>query len=110
MKFRAFDKTTNKMYYPPNSHIYLNINGTCVNFQNGEELEPMFLAKQNGVDVYVGDIVSVGDEALIGEVVFNGDGFQVHLGDVGTYPLEDPDLLPIGVLGNIKQHKIEDFQ
>jgi len=116
MKFRAYDPTTNKMYYPPNEHIYLNIDGACVNFQNGEVLEGMFetgfIAKDKFL-IYCCDILRVdflGNYTKIAEIIWCieegaflakfDDETAEHLANIGQSE----------IVGNTKQHKIEDFQ
>ena len=119
MKFRAYDPTTGKMYYPPNEHIYLNIDGTCHNFQNGEILEPMFglgVMDLGGKDVYDGDIWK--DEKGVVWMVFMCEEFQNWALNRGERTLEgdnivryDTSRLSWGeVVGNIKLHKLEDFK
>lgn len=113
-KFRAYDKQTNKMYYSPNEHIYLNIDGTCVNFQNGEILEVMFAigrTDKNDKNIYGGDICRNGDYELdahchnyrIDEVFWDHHNACWQ----GWNPNEFG--MNCEVVGNIKQHKIEDF-
>lgn len=41
-KFRAWDDEIKHMYYPPNNHIALFCDGTCINLQTGKALIPMF--------------------------------------------------------------------
>ena len=128
-KFRAWDPTTGKMYYPPNLHIYMNIDGTCINFQNNEILEVMFeleLQDKNGKNAYGNDIVKIDDPYLLshtinslGIIIWNGN-YWIFAGSLkkdgtietihgksefymrGKYDFE--------ILGNVKQNKIEDFQ
>ena len=118
-KFRAFDKQTNHMYYSPNSHIYLNIDGTCVNFQNGEELEVMF--ETDRIEVWESDIVNVRrykeTKWELGVVVpsTSNDGHSVSCPYCKTpktdyYGIRFSEIYELEVLGNVKQHKIEDFQ
>ncbi len=118
-KFRAFDPTTNKMYYSPNEHIYLNIDGTCVNFQNGEVLEVMFETGQNDSSenktlIYSGDICkgNGGAKDFYFEIGFE-DGCFICKMPWGAMPelkhYIDMGFVKIVVVGNSKQHKIEDF-
>lgn len=117
-KFRAFDKQTNHMYYPPNEHIYLNIDGTCVNFQNGEILEAMLWTGEVDIkknDIYRCDIVKLKDGITI--VKWEDSCFcmdvpkQRHLKIPEAYFCSESVVLlhELEVIGNTKQHKIEDF-
>ena len=129
MKFRAFDPTTGKMYFSPNEHIYLNIDGTCHNFQNGEVLELMLaigLPDKTDKEIYCGDIIrfycSDLKEFRLGVVKHAKKGAYLYIGTknkhgVGIaitsthqwyYNDEDEETI-CEILGNVKQHKIEDF-
>lgn len=114
-KFRAWDPQTNHMHYPPNEHIYMNIDGTCVNFQNGETLEVMFWTEKidrNGKDIYDCDVLKYHTKS-IAVVYYDKDHFRYR---VLAYKDETGSLSNFGsgsnceVVGNLKQHKIEDFQ
>lgn len=121
MKFRAYDKQTNKMYYSPNSHIYLNIDGTCVNFQNGEVLEAMFCAPykdKNKKNIYANDLVKMLCHPKLKMCQKNAEiklikGKWYFFPD-GNNGETEGDLVELDrrceVVGNTKQHKIEDFQ
>ena len=122
-KFRAFDPQTNHMYFSPNQHIYMNIDGTCINFQNSEILEVMFEIGEEDKNkklIYEGDICKVvnpnGDEDDICIVEYENSCYPYAPDDgYGEF-----DISSIGwamdmefsfeVIGNIQQHKIEDFQ
>ena len=120
MKYRAFDKQTNHMYYSPNEHIYLNIDGTCVNFQNGEILETMLFTgysdgSENRTQIYCNDICkgNGGASDFYFEVVFEDGCFVCNMPWGVQAELKhyiDISFGTIVIVGNTKQHKIEDFQ
>lgn len=115
-KFRVYDPTTGKMYYSPNEHIYLNIDGTCVNFQNGEVLEVMLAIgkhDKNGDDIYDQDFVENSGKYLI-QWLDKEARFHVHrledFQDFEWYKGKVVELCEYKIIGNSKQHKIEDFK
>lgn len=119
MKFRAYDPSTDKMYYPPNEHIYLNIDGTCINFQNGEVLEVMFETGQvdhNGKKCYDCDVWQC--EKGINWVIFWSNEFfcwgldRINKDKNKYEPLRRYSINYLNggkIIRNTKQNKLKDF-
>ena len=53
MRFIAWDEDTKTMYHE-STHIFLDMNGKCINMHNVEELEPFFtLGTKNDCGNYI---------------------------------------------------------
>lgn len=103
ISFRAWDSEVKHMYYPPNNHIALWCDGTCISLQTGSQLIPLFCVGtygKDGKEIYEGDYVKRKDRLwtvpekhfdlslnekdipegeAIGKIIWNKGRFEVEL-------------------------------
>ena len=106
IKYRAWDKEVKHMYYHPNHHISMGMNGIVVHMQTGAYLIPMlFIGSKDkyGIEIYGRDLMRMGKEVF--KIVYSASLAQ-FVGDWGRsdFALSDSILSNAEVIGNIYEH------
>ena len=113
IKFRVYDKDLKKMRYLNNSHDFICFgekgNGHYHNMQTGlgewfsDLMQYTGVKDKNGVEIYEGDLILIGEKRRKVEVIFKGGSLgYLYNGFFVPFQNQSPE-----VIGNIYENEVD---